>query len=116
MQTTVYMFEGIEYPNEFSVRNAIIKKKSLYLPKKVNWNRYGVTVKVKEYQYPEVKANYTLEISRLKRQLLETDYVVIKIAEDAASPIEYADVLKQRKAWRKEINRLEDLLKSLENV
>lgn len=47
-------------------------------------------------------------IVRLKRRLSETDYVVIKIAEGSATAEEYADVIAQRKAWRKEINDLEE--------
>jgi hypothetical protein len=46
-------------------------------------------------------------ISELKRLLTETDYVVIKLAEDEASREEYADILAQRKLWRAEINELE---------
>ena len=46
-------------------------------------------------------------IVKLKRQLSETDYAVIKIAEGSATADEYADVIAQRKQWRKEINVLE---------
>ena len=47
-------------------------------------------------------------ITKLKRRLSETDYVVIKIAEGSATADEYADVIAQRKTWRAEINKLED--------
>ena len=46
-------------------------------------------------------------IDELKRQLSATDYAVIKIAEGAATPDEYAEVIAQRQAWRAEINQLE---------
>lgn len=46
-------------------------------------------------------------IAELKNKLLETDYVVIKIAEGEATADEYAEVIANRKAWRKEINELE---------
>lgn len=46
-------------------------------------------------------------ISELKRQLADTDYAVIKIAEGAATAEEYADVIALRQAWRAEINELE---------
>lgn len=46
-------------------------------------------------------------IAQLKQQLSDTDYAVIKIAEGAATPEEYAEVIAQRQAWRAEINRLE---------
>ena len=46
-------------------------------------------------------------IARLKQMLSDTDYAVIKIAEGAATPEEYADVISRRQAWRAEINELE---------
>lgn len=46
-------------------------------------------------------------IAQLKQQLSDTDYAVIKIAEGAATPDEYAEVIAQRQAWRAEINQLE---------
>lgn len=49
-------------------------------------------------------------ISALKRQLAETDYAVIKIAEGAATADEYADVLAKRRAWRARINELESMI------
>lgn len=47
-------------------------------------------------------------IARLKQQLADTDYTVIKIAEGAATREEYADVIARRQAWRAEINGLEE--------
>jgi len=46
------------------------------------------------------------KISVLKYQLAETDYVAVKIAEGSATKSEYASVIAQRQAWRKEINDL----------
>lgn len=46
-------------------------------------------------------------IYRLKMQLSATDYAVIKIAEGAATPEEYAKLIAQRQQWRQEINALE---------
>ena len=46
-------------------------------------------------------------IAALKRKLSETDYAVIKIAEGAATTVDYADLIAQRKIWRTEINDLE---------
>lgn len=51
----------------------------------------------------EIKA---ARITELKANLASTDYTVIKIAEGAATPEEYADVIAQRQAWRAEINEL----------
>ena len=46
-------------------------------------------------------------IAELKGNLFNTDYVVLKIAEGAATLDEYSEVIQQRAAWRKEINELE---------
>lgn len=47
------------------------------------------------------------EISRLKRNLADTDYISAKIAEGVATREEYADKLAERAAWRIRINELE---------
>lgn len=47
------------------------------------------------------------EISELKLKLTASDYAVIKIAEGAATPEEYADLISQRQQWRARINELE---------
>ena len=50
------------------------------------------------------------KINRLKQKLADTDYVVIKIAEGAATPEEYADVIAKRQEWREQINILSYLI------
>ena len=53
----------------------------------------------------------TQEIAQLKKQLFDTDYVVIKIAEDPEHAAdlreEYAEVLANRILWRARNNELE---------
>lgn len=57
---------------------------------------------------PEIFDDPTeFQIDVLKNKLAATDYVVIKIAEGAATEEEYADVIAQRKEWRAQINELE---------
>ena len=51
----------------------------------------------------EIKAQ---TIAELKANLTATDYAIIKIAEGAATMEEYAELIAQRQAWRKEINEL----------
>lgn len=46
-------------------------------------------------------------IDELKRKLSDTDYVVLKIMEGVSTLEEYAEVIAQRREWRKEINDLE---------
>ena len=53
----------------------------------------------------DVKAE---RIAELKKLLADTDYIVIKLAEDVANRSEYATELAQRAAWRAEINALEN--------
>lgn len=50
------------------------------------------------------------EISRLKRNLSDTDYISAKIAEGVATREEYADKLAERAGWRTRINELENLI------
>lgn len=49
-------------------------------------------------------------------KLKETDYVAAKIAEGAATPEEYADVLAERRKARKEINDAQAEIAKLELV
>lgn len=50
------------------------------------------------------------KINELKQKLSDTDYNILKIVEGAATLTECADIIKQRAAWRKEINELEKVL------
>ena len=52
-----------------------------------------------EVDTPEI-ADYTDVIAECKQRLAETDYVVIKIAEGAATREEYAEVLAERQEIR----------------
>lgn len=49
-------------------------------------------------------------------KLRETDYVAAKIAEGAATPEEYAEVLAERRKARKEINEAQAEIAGLENM
>lgn len=49
-------------------------------------------------------------------KLKETDYVAAKIAEGAATPEEYAEVLAERRKARKEINDAQAEIVGLENM
>jgi len=53
-------------------------------------------------------------IKELKKYLTDTDYVVIKIAEGAATTEEYQDIIDQRVSARNEINTLENDIATLE--
>lgn len=66
--------------------------------------KYYAVVKNDEPTEEKIKA---ARIAELKANLSATDYVVIKIAEGAATTEEYTDIIAQRQAWREEINQLE---------
>ena len=53
------------------------------------------------------------QITMLKAKLHKTDYKAIKYAEGEITATEYADTLRQRRAWRAQINVLEDQLKQI---
>lgn len=62
---------------------------------------------------PTISTEKQIEI--LKQELADTDYVVIKIAEGAATAEEYSGVIAQRQEWRKQINKYEQSLLDKEN-
>lgn len=63
--------------------------------------------KIVELPQPSEEEIKQQRIEELKGLLVETDYVVIKIMEGEATEEEYAEVLANRKLWRKEINELQ---------
>lgn len=46
------------------------------------------------------------KISDLKQKLADTDYMILKIVEGSSTLAECADIIAQRRKWRKEINEL----------
>lgn len=74
-----------------------------------------VTTEFVEDNTPEY-IDYQSEIDACKKRLAETDYVVIKIAEGAATRDEYESVIDERAALRERINELEQLSAEQEAV
>lgn len=67
-------------------------------------------LRTEEDKTPEIaRINAHAEISLLKHNLAETDYIAAKIAEGAATREEYAEELVERAAWRARINELENI-------
>ena len=56
------------------------------------------------------RVSAAIEISDLKENLAETDYISAKIAEGAATREEYMDKLAERASWRAKINELEAMI------
>ena len=48
-----------------------------------------------------------IRLMELRDLLKNTDYIACKIAEGSATKEEYAEVIEQRQAWRREVNELE---------
>ena len=70
----------------------------------------------KPYSEQEIKAiKNNNRIIELKQKLQETDYKAIKYSEGELSAEEYAETKAQRRAWREEINKLEEELKDANN-
>jgi hypothetical protein len=59
-----------------------------------------------EYTAKEIA---TRRIDELKAKLQDTDYMILKVVEGAATLAEIAETVKKRAAWRKEINELEEV-------
>ena len=56
---------------------------------------------------------YESEIRACLSLLSDTDYVALKIAEDATLKDKYADTLAKRQGWRARINEMEALIRRL---
>lgn len=67
---------------------------------------------VELYNQRKQKENSRETILELKQKLSNTDYQAIKYAEGELTEEEYAPIKAQRKAWREEINRLEEELEN----
>lgn len=117
-----YVFNGQTYRSAYAVRQAIWKENRVAFgpePEKDKaefWETLGVTYTEEADPVPSQAVLAQREIFVLKAQLRETDYVVIKIAEGAATTEEYSEVIAQRETWRARINELEVQLDGEENA
>jgi hypothetical protein len=68
-----------------------------------------VTVKVHEWKE---QAETQKKIAELKAHLSKTDYQAIKFAEGELTEEEFAPIKEQRRAWRVEINELEEKIEN----
>lgn len=69
--------------------------------------------RAKEEQLQSRIFKLQIRIGDLKNNLRNTDYKAIKYAEGELSAEEYAETLAQRRAWRAEINALEEEIKAI---
>ena len=68
------------------------------------WDEYEDILRFVPFSAKELAER---RIAELKGKLFDTDYKILKIVEGASTISEMTDVIKQRAAWRKEINELE---------
>ena len=73
------------------------------------WDEYEDILRFVPFSAKELAE---LRIAELKANLFDTDYNILKIVEGASTISEMAGVIKQRAAWRKEINELERDIKA----
>lgn len=80
----------------------------------------GEIVEMTEEEIAEMSTHNTFEILAdidiLKQNLVDTDYVIIKIAEGVATKEDYADIIAQRQVWRTRINELQAQLEQMEQA
>lgn len=80
----------------------------------------GEIVEMTEEEIAEMSTHNTFEILAdidiLKQNLVDTDYVIIKIAEGVATKEDYADIIAQRQVWRARINELQTQLEQMKEV
>lgn len=117
-----YFYNENIYRSEYHVRQAIWKQERKAFGKEPAenktefWEKLGVAYTEEPDPEPPAQVQTEREIFLLKAQLRETDYVVIKIAEGAATTEEYSEVITQRESWRARINELEAQLNGGGNV
>ena len=61
-----------------------------------------------ERQRREAAEAIAAEVATLKKNLSDSDYAIIKIAEGVATKEEYATLIANRATWRQRINELEN--------
>lgn len=66
-----------------------------------------------ETEQQRIVSTLQFRIGGLKNNLRATDYKAIKYAEGELSAEEYAETREQRRAWRAEINALEEEIKAI---
>lgn len=69
------------------------------------WDEYEPILRFVEFTQSEINQR---RIGELKAMLQSTDYMILKVIEGATTLAQIAETIKQRAAWRKEINEIEE--------
>ena len=60
------------------------------------------------------RAYYEKKIGEYKGKLFETDYIILKVMEGAATFADYPNILTRRQEWRDKISECEIYIKMLD--
>lgn len=108
----VWHYEVVaEYPNGGKDVEKVVDVPAVE-PKEA-WDEYETIhrfVKFTEKELSEIK------IGNLKRNLFDTDYMILKVVEGATTLVEIAETVRKRALWRKEINELEAKIKKRQSM
>ncbi len=102
-------YVGNKKPVAYSENLALAEVESV--PETDGYLTYENDTLIAHNKTDEEKARFeaSVRIAELKKLLFDTDYQAIKYAEGELSADDYAEMKAQRKAWRKEINELEQV-------
>lgn len=95
------------YAKNYYLALPLISKDGTYNYKYENNKIVLSTDAEKDFMLLKVKAQQ--EISELKTKLALTDYIIIKIAEGAATYEDYKEEIEERATWRRRINELQNI-------
>ena len=76
------------------------------------WDEYEDILRFVPYTADQLAQK---RIAELKESLQSTDYLILKVVEGAATLAEIGEAIKQRAAWRREINELEETIDETRN-
>ena len=76
------------------------------------WDEYEDILRFVPYTADQLAQK---RIAELKESLQSTDYLILKVVEGAATLAEIGEAIKQRAAWRREINELEETMDETRN-
>lgn len=92
-----------EYPNGGKDVEWVIDEPAMEA--KEAWDEYEPILRFVEFTQSEIGQR---RIEELKGLLQSTDYMILKVIEGATTLSQIADTIKQRAAWRREINEIEE--------
>lgn len=106
----VWHYEVVaEYPNGGKDVERVVDIPAV--EQKEAWDEYETIQRFVKFTEKELSE---IRISTLKRNLFDTDYMILKVVEGATTLVEIAETVKKRALWRKEINELEAKIKKLD--